>query len=236
MLRAVLWYPLRGPNTERIFLPGLIFAFGTALLLELPSLLALTALVPLTVIVGYLARVYTSAIAGKADPPPFDHLTDIVRQGVVVNAIAIVYLLPAIVVVGITAIGIESIAISPSELAFGMSLRILGGTTAVFLFVSIAVYLVPAAVGIAVPNGTVRRAFRLRSVVTAAIDGAYFTGFWIGAGLIGSTIAVISVLTRFGRLGSVVGIVLLFHVAVATAYIVGRGFGSDGTPYALVGD
>lgn len=234
MLRAALTYPVRGPDTEGVFLPGLVLAFGTMLLLGLPALLALSAVVPATLLVGFLGDVYADSIDGGTEPPPFGPLPEVARRGVATGVLAAVYLLPAAVVVAVTVVGAESATVAPGSLSFGSTIRVLVGSTAVLMVVLTSVYLAPVAIGTAFRAGSLRRGLAVHSLAGPATDGAYFTAFWVAVLLVGVATAVASALATVGRPGAVLGVALTFHALVGATHLVGRGFGTDGPLYDLL--
>lgn len=231
MLGDALTYPLRGSHTEGVFLPGLVLALGTAILLELPSVLALSAAVPATLLVGVLGRVYGDSIDGGTEPPPIGPLPVVTRHGVTVVGLATVYVLPAAVAVAVTVAGASATTVESRSLSFGSALRMFAGSTAVLLVVLAAVYVVPVAIGAALETGSVRRGLAVRTVVSASTDGTYFTAFWAGVVLVASAVVVSATLASLGRAGAVLGIALTFHVLIGATFLVGRGFGTDGSPY-----
>lgn len=233
MLRDALAYPARGPNAESNYLHGLVFAFGTALALQLPGVLAAVAVVPGTLLVGLLGGVFEDGVAGGTEPPAVGPLTDVARRGVALVGVAALYLLPAAVVLAATAIGASG-SVGSGSRSFGASLRVLAGSTAVLLVVLAAAYLLPVALGAVLEAGTPRAALSPGTFLGTAGRGAYFTAFWTAVILLGAVLGVANVLATLGRPGAAVGVALTFHVLVGTTHLVGRGYGTDGTLYDLL--
>jgi hypothetical protein len=235
MLRDALTYPLRGPDPEAVFLPGLVVSFAAALAAELPLPLSLLSLVPVTLLVGYLGRVLAAGIDGAEPPPAFGSPTEVAVRGVALVALGTVYLLPAGLALAVTLQGAVAGSVDPGSLTRLGTLRVLAGATALSVFVGGALYLVPAAAGAALSGEGVRDGLALAAVARRTTDGAYFVSFWAAFALLAAAVGAGSLLSAaLGRLGSAVGVAATFYALVAAAYLVGRGLGTDGPLYELL--
>lgn len=234
MLRAALAYPLRGPHTESVYLNGLVLAFATAISLQLPGVLAVLALVPAVLLAGYLGSVYEDGLADGTEPPAFGPIRGVARRGALAAVLCVCYLVPAAVVLAVTAVGALGATTGPDGLSFGSSVRIYAGATAVLFVVLFAGYLVPAAVGTALETGSLRAGLDPRRLLPTVTSGAYFTAYWLALGLVMVAAAVAGWLATIGGPGVAVGIVLSFHVLVGGAHLVGRGHGTRGSLYDLL--
>lgn len=234
MLRDALTFPLRGEDTESVLLPGLVLSFAAALAAELPLPLALLALAPATLLVGYLGGVLAAAIDGADHPPPFGTIRATATRGVVLVALATAYLLPAVLALVVTARGVVGGGLEAGALTRLDTLRVLAGTTALSVLVGGALYVVPAAAGAALEGG-VRAGLAPAAVARRTTEGPYFVAFWAALALVATAVGAGSLLSAVaGRLGSAVGVVATFYALVAAAYLFGRGLGADGPLYDLL--
>lgn len=235
MLRDALTYPLHGPDPEAVFLPGLVVSFAAALAAELPLPLSLLALVPVTVLVGYLGHVLAAGMEGAENPPAFGSPWEIAVRGVALVALATAYLLPAALALAVTLQGAATGSVDPGSLTRLGTLRVLAGVTALSAFVGGALYVVPAAAGAAISGEGVRDGLALAAVARRTTEGAYFVAFWAAFALVAVAVGTGSLLSAaLGRPGSAVGVVATFYALVAAAYLVGRGLGMDGPLYELL--
>jgi len=234
MLRAALVYPLRGDHTESVYLNGLVLSFATALAAGLPGVLAAVAVVPATPLAGYLGAVHRDGVADGSAPPAFGPLPETVRRGVTVLAVAVAYLLPAAVVIAVTAVGASGAADPGGSLSFLGSFRLFAGSTAVLVVVLVALYLLPVGVGAALEAGSVRAGVSPAALAGTATTGAYFTAYWVAVVVLGAAVGAAAALATLGRPAAAVGVVLTFHALVGSTHLLGRGYGAEGSLYDLL--
>lgn len=234
MLRAALVYPLRGDHTESVYLNGLVLSFATALAASLPGVLGVAALLPATPLAGYLGAVYRDGVADGSAPPAFGPLWEAARSGVAVLAVAAAFLLPAAVVIAVTAVGASGAADPGGSLSFLGSVRLFAGSTAVLVVILVALYLLPVGVGAALEAGSARAGLSPAALAGTATTGAYFTAYWVAVVLLGAAVGTAAALATLGRPGAAVGVALTFHALVGATHLLGRGYGAQGSLYDLL--
>lgn len=229
MLRDALTYPARGQHTEHLFLRGLVLAFAVVVLARLPGVLSLAVLLPVVLLLGVLVGVYHHSVTGHTEPPRGADVSTVVRRGVTIGVLCVVYLAPAVGAVVITLVGARTSSTSAESLEFLSTTSVLLGSTAVLGLALGSAYLLPVAVGRVLETGSLRAGVDVRALVDRSVDGAYFTAFGAATALLLVTAGLAGALASVGRVGGAVGVVLTFHVLVSATYLVGRGFGTAGT-------
>lgn len=237
MIEESLNYLRRDDNwVVTVLIGGGLSALGA--LLNLTFFLAILAIFPGILVMGYLIRVLDRTMIGNDEPPAFDEWADLAVEGAKGTAIAIAYfLVPAIIAGVVAVVGGFSLfggaASNSSALALAGGLVFLvGGLIALVLGLA-AAYVLPAALSNFVEEESLGAAFSfgtLRSVVMTkkyATAWAYGFAIVLGAGIVSGIIsAVLGIIPFIGIfIGAIIGAFISFYAGVAAYYIIGTMWG-----------
>lgn len=234
MFREALDYPTRPPHGGRSVIVGGLLLGVVAVLVAVGSQgLPYAAVVPLAVgpwllVRGYYVRTLRAAI-GHDDPrpPALDDFGRLLGDGVRAVAIAIAYILPALVVLSplvyaryyeadlatlLTTVGL------PAGVAAGVLSAV--GVIALFALMYLlgALYALPVAVTLFAHTGRLRAAFDLRTVISGATTEDYVVA-WLVSLLLQVLLLPVAYLLRV----LVVGFFLQLLVSVGVRYCYAQG-------------
>jgi hypothetical protein len=218
----VLTYPVRGEDAEETLLVGTVLALATGLLVRLDVLAAL-AVIPVSLLAGYVLAVLRESAADATRPPPsFSDVRALATDGLRAMLVAVGYLVVPAVVLGVT-VGGASGGVRPANL--GTTAVVLGGGTVV-LFLSLAfAYLLPAALAAVARSGRLRSAVAVGDLARTVTDARYFVG-WVGALAVGAVaVLLFAALASLGRPGEVVAFAGGFYWLVTVTHLLGRAIG-----------
>jgi predicted flap endonuclease-1-like 5' DNA nuclease len=246
MLEDAFWYPMEGEESRKTLLVGggiYLASAGIGVFAGLLSLIPLVGwvlgplvgllgVVPNVLIGGYSVAVCRSVMAGETSPPQFDDWEGLLRDGVKVVAIGVLYALPAIAVgvVGLLVVLVLSLLLgSNSSVASGVFLVVSGlGSLVVFAYALVVAYVLPAAIVNFARTDRLSAAWDADALRQIATSGEYARPWALGfafllvANLVGGSLAVV-----------LVGFLVLFYGQVAAMYLYASGvMDSGGLEYA----
>jgi hypothetical protein len=186
-------------------------------------ILAPLAVFPPLLTLGYDLRVLQAGLREEPATPPFLDWSKLVRDGVRSILLGVVYLLPALVVLG-TASGIVAVLqtgpLPVSELVTNVATGIstVGAGTFLALYVGVFLYIRPATLVVFAATGRMRAALSPRRVSRVALSTDYAIGWTMATVvlLIGGLIAA-----PLGLL--LVGFLVAFYVRAVAYYSYGAG-------------
>lgn len=185
--------------------------------------LAPLAVFPPLITLGYDLRVMEAGMRGTEATPPFLGWGQLVRDGIRSFALGLVYLIPALVVLGVASgiiAGVETGELALSERA---ETAVLGVTTAfaggfVLLYVCVFLYIRPATLAVFAATGQVRAALSPQQVLRVTLSREYAVGWAVAVIvlLIGWVVAVPLQLL-------IIGFFVAFYVRTVAYYAYGGG-------------
>jgi hypothetical protein len=186
-------------------------------------ILAPLAVFPPLLMLGYDLRVLEAGLREEAATPPFLDWSKLVRDGIRSILLGVVYLLPALVVLGTTS-GIVAVLqtgqLPVSELVTNVATGIstAGAGTFLVLYVGVFLYIRPATLVVFAATGRMRAALSPRRVSRVALSTDYAIGWTMATIvlLIGGLIAA-----PLGLL--LVGFLVAFYVRAVAYYSYGAG-------------
>jgi hypothetical protein len=213
-LERVVTYPANGDDWLKTVLIGGVLTFLSVLV------------VPIFLVYGYALRAMRAGIDGSEDPPVFDDWGRLLREGVVVVAVVIVYQLLPLLVFLVTIGGSLAAIATGSDVGTGVGIAGLLGGLALFTVLVLAFgYVTLIGVANYAHVGTLGSAFDLDVIRSVATDGAYAVPWLYGVGVLIAAAVVAGLLSIVPVLGSVAGVFVSFYGQVAAAWVWGRGFG-----------
>ncbi|MFQ3319641.1 MAG: hypothetical protein ACI8UR_001196 [Natronomonas sp.] len=258
MFREALDYPTRPPAGGRAVLIGgalllLLFMLVVAGSLgPVYVLLSLLALLPWLIVRGYYVQVVRTTIGHDyPTPPQFTEYGRLLSDGFKALVIAVLYVLPAVVVLGpliyirsldvdlgtvLAAAGLPSAFVTPALSGIGM--------VALFAFMYLigALYAIPVGVALFAYTGRFRAAFDLQTVASGAGSEDYVVAWFVSL-----LLQVLLLPIAYALRVLLIGFFIHFLVSMAVRYCYGRGVGraldldplvpdkatepSDGTPW-----
>lgn len=233
MLSEALGAPTRSHDaTGTILVGGLLVLFSVLFpLIWLFSLavspiwliLAPLAVFPPLITLGYDLRVMEAGMRGTEATPPFLGWGQLVRDGIQSFVLGLVYLVPALVVLGVAGgilAGVETGELALSERA---ETAVLGVTTAfaggfVLLYICVFLYIRPATLAVFAATGRVQAALSPQQVLRVALSREYAVGWAVAiiVLLIGWVIAAPLQLL-------IIGFFVAFYVRTVAYYAYGGG-------------
>jgi hypothetical protein len=186
-------------------------------------ILAPLAVFPPLLTLGYDLRVLEAGLREEPATPPFLDWSELVRDGIRSILLGVVYLLPALVVVGaasgiVATLQTGQLPVSElvTDVATGVSTA--GAGTFLALYVGVFLYVRPATLAIFAATGRMRAALSPRRVFRVATSADYALGWAVAAAVlfVGLLIA-----TPLGLL--LVGFLLAFYVRAVAYYVYGFG-------------
>lgn len=236
MFREALGYPTRPPEGGRsVIVGGFLLVVITACLgiagLDAPyAYLAVVAIVPWLLVRGYYVRVIRTTI-GRQRPTParFDDIRQLFSDGVIAAGVAVVYLLPAAVVLGplvtVRALGSDLSGLLGARLpetAIVVLTAAIGFLAVIALMYLIgALYVLPVAVARFAHSERWQSAFEFRRVIDGAVTEDYAIAWGVSL-IIRVTLLPFAYLLRV----VIVGVFLHFIVAMGVRYCYGQGVGA----------
>jgi len=246
MIEDVLRYPQRGDGVTETL------AIGTAL----QSFWLL--LFPVVFVVGYLVNVMRQTYADEAEPPAFENVERLARDGVVGSAILFVYLLIPVVVAGTLAVVTSSLGVASGREDAALVGIVLSALLAVVVGGVLALafgYVGLAALANFAARDSVGAAFAVGDLAEIVIDTGFLKGWLVGLGalflgamattavntVLGIAFGVFGIVPIVGILVGLVGTVVQWLVASAIGFYcsvsayraVARGFLDAGTSQAV---
>ena len=222
MLRETLLYPVRGPNTEAVFLKGYALLLVGAIAQQFPFPVSAAAVLPWFVVLGYYGRAFESTLDGADHPPDYDGLGALFGRAATVFAVTVTYLLPSAAYGAFLAgSGLFRAEVNAGAPALSPVATLLG--TVLVLIVVASVYVLPAAIATAFEASSVRAALAIRSVIGRAFSRSYSVGVALAfvvavlAGLLSRGIAALV------PLGALVGLALTYFLHLVAVRLLGRG-------------
>lgn len=237
MFREALGYPTRSPEGGRSVIVGglaltsIAVCFGIATLDAPYAYLAVIGLFPWLVVRGYYVRAIRTTIGKERPVPPrFDGVRRLLADGATAAGIAIVYLLPAITILG-PLVAVQAFETDLSsfpavqsvpETAITVIVPVIGLFAIVALMSLIgALYVLPVAVARFAHSGRWRDALELRTVVDGAMTEDYAIAWGVSL-VMQALLLPVAYLLRI----LLVGFFLHFIVAVGVRYCYGQGVGT----------
>lgn len=228
MLVEALAYFRRGENGERAFLAGAILSFSVAILLELATLVTtLLATVPAIALAGYFAQVLATSADGETAPPVFSFSTQLLQDGLLAIVVAGAYLLIPTLALGFTVGGALSID-ATGTLSFPVTMRFYVGSAVVLFTVLAFVYLAPAAVVVALRDGSLRAGFGFADIRSLVGHAAYFIAWVLALAVIAFGALLASGLAVVPVVGPALAVFVGFYAATTATHLVGRGCAKAG--------
>ena len=219
MLRDAFAFPRNREGATRDLL------IGGALVLSAPLV------VPALLLVGYLLRVMNAAARGREVPPAFGDWGRLLVDGLAAAVVVVIWgLLPLVVLAGGsvgTAVFVRLLRGPPTApqvdiaAATTTQLGFVGAVGLALLLMAVVLWLhLPAAVVALATQGRLRAAFQTGALWSIVGTKQYLVGMVLAVlvFVVGTVLA--TVLTPV-----LVGFVLLFHVQVSVAYLLGRSVG-----------
>lgn len=207
MLSEAIEYPLEGDDAMERFL------LGGALFLLSPFV------VPSILLGGYAVAVVRAVFEGRTEPPGFDDWGALLRDGLSVLAISVVYWLPGLVLAGL-GLGLfvitSVVAADATDAVFVLLSGV--GTIVGFGYALAVAYLLPAAIVNFARTGSIGAAWDVDALRTVITNGD-FARAWVAAAvvlLVTNTLG--GTLTAF-----LIGFVVFYYGQVAATYLYARG-------------
>lgn len=246
VLEGAFRYPTRGDDAVATLLVGgglglaalavgvlgLLFAFVAVGFVILPF-----ALIPSLFVRGYCVDVVRHRLDGDPDPPRFEDWWSLFVDGVKASVVALVYAVPALVIVG--ALAASAFGARSAGAAVGGAVVLLVLVLALVLYSLAAAYCYPAGVANWVREDDFGAAFSVSALGEASVDSRYLVP-WLAALFVG----IVGGLVGQALLAVVVGVVVLFYVRVVVWYCWAEGYaeatdldrsGGGGGPAAVGG-
>lgn len=212
MIEEAINYPRNGDDALRTVLIGGVLGLLSVLV------------VPIFLLFGFTVRVLRSVEAGEEVPPTFGDWGDLFVDGLKAFAIALVYSLVPLIVLGVTAGGVIAAAVATGDVSPGAIAGAFLGFAISGLLWLVALYVIPAALANFASEGRVGAAFDTSVLSGVLLDGRYATAWLVAFVFFVVASVVVGVLNVVPVLGFVVGAFVNFYVGVAAAYLYGHAF------------
>lgn len=218
-------FPFRGRNAESVLLNGFALSVLTAIILDLPAPFSVLSVFPLTILVGYYARVVEITFAGRSTPPKYDSYPTLGRQGLTLIAVTIAYVTPvmlyffALVRIGGVGAAVVANPADPPLLVYLVGSHI-------FVVVAVTLYSLPVAYAKVVQTASFRSVFHVRKHLRMAFTRRYFRYWLPGCGILVVAGVVGTTLWPFGPIGELGGIFVIYYASLITVRRISLGLES----------
>ena len=217
MFGAALRYPFRAEG-DRLPIDVILLGGGLHLMA------AFVPVLPLVAVAGYLVRVLDHAAGTDrrafrtdAAPPSFAGVRGLVTDGLAVFAIALAYLAPPLVLLVVTARGIDTAAVGATGPTFGVGVGFLAGSTVTVLLALAFVYPLPAALTAYARRRRLGAAFDPDSLWPLVTDARYLAAVVVGVFVVGLAALVAGPLNRLA-----LGFFVVFYAETVAAALCGH--------------
>lgn len=209
---TILRAPIHSETAER---PLLAVWLALALSWIVPVL-------PLVLVVGYVARALVATERGDALPAFFSDGRSLLARSLGGSLLCLVFLGVPTVALVVTVYG-ALWRTNPSE---GVPVgRLLAGSTAVLLLGLVGLYLAPIALTTYGQTGSIRSGLSLGTLRSTGGHGAYFFGWTIGCVALSLAAALASLLAGVPQVGPVLAALALAYGLLVTTFVWGRAIG-----------
>ena len=209
---TILRAPIHSDTAER---PLLAVWLALALSWIVPVL-------PLVLVVGYVARALVATERGDGLPAFFTDGRSLLARSLGGSLLCVVFLgVPALALL-VTVYG----ALWGTSASEGIPVaRLLAGSTAELLFGLVGLYLAPIALTTYGQTGSIRDSLALGTLRSLGGHGAYFFGWTIGCVTLSMAAALASLLTGVPQVGPLLAAFALAYGLLVTTFVWGRAIG-----------
>lgn len=215
--REALAYPLRGPNNESAVLVGFVLGFLVAGVVRFGSVGVLVAVAPSLLLLGFVGRIVERSLDGDPAIPGYQPVSDVLKRGVRLGIVALVYAIPPVVVlVGASTVFADMAA---TGLGSGGGYAFLALSTGLLVVWGAFGYVIPAAMISVVRTGSLRSMLALGTIRDVIGRESYLVT-WIKATLLfGFTASLAVVLLRSDQRTGLVAIPMVVYVLYVSGHM-----------------
>lgn len=223
--RTALRYPLEGANAEPAVVSGFVLGFLVAGGGTLGSVGLLLAVVPALLLLGFLGRIVERSLDGDRSIPGFQPVPGLLRRGLRLSVVVIVYAIPPILV----AAGVSTVLadMSAEGVGRGGGYAFVAVSTTLVLVWGVFGYVLPAAIISVVRSGAVRSMVAFGSIRSVIGREAYLVAWVRVALLLGFTASLAAVVISADRRAGLVAVPMVVYVLYASGHMLAMSCRKD---------